>query len=230
MFDGLFQEFDQILALDTETTGTSPVRDEIIELGMTSLSRRGEIEADFLIALSPGKLLPPEITRLTGITAAKLASEGVSKLEAAEAFAAMIGEKKTLIAAYNAQFDLNFLFYFLKREGKAASLRGVRFLDVLTVYRDRRPYPHRLGDAVNAYGLTTPNTHRALDDVHAAITVMAAMEAEKDDLARYVNLFGVHPKHGLSGKPIGSVVYRKQEYDPAVPLYEDFTQSGTGDR
>ena len=100
------------------------------------------------------------------------------------------------------------------------SLRGVRFLDVLTVYRDRMPYPHRLGDAVNAYRLATPNTHRALDDVHAAVAVMAAMEAEKDDLARYVNLFGVHPKYGLSGRPIGSVTYRKQEFDPAAPLYE----------
>ncbi|MBR0144495.1 MAG: 3'-5' exonuclease [Clostridia bacterium] len=220
MFDRLFREFDQILVLDTETTGISPVRDEIIELGMASLSPRGEVEADFLIALSEGKLLPPEITRLTGITPARLASEGVPKAEAAEAFAAMIGEKKTLIAAYNAQFDLNFLFYFLKREGKADSLRGVRFLDILTVYRDRMPYPHRLGDAVNAYRLATPNTHRALDDVHAAVAVMAAMEAEKDDLARYVNLFGVHPKYGLSGRPIGSVTYRKQEFDPAAPLYE----------
>ena len=153
MFDRLFREFDQILVLDTETTGISPVRDEIIELGMASLSPRGEVEADFLIALSEGKLLPPEITRLTGITPARLASEGVPKAEAAEAFAAMIGEKKTLIAAYNAQFDLNFLFYFLKREGKADSLRGVRFLDVLTVYRDRMPYPHRLGDADNAHRL-----------------------------------------------------------------------------
>ncbi|MBO4406168.1 MAG: 3'-5' exonuclease [Clostridia bacterium] len=221
MFDRFFRDFEQILVLDTETTGIRPASDEIIELGMTSLSPRGEMEADFLITLSPGKLLPPEITRLTGITRERLSSEGVSKAEAAEAFSAMVGGKKTLLAAYNAQFDLNFLFYFLKREGKADSLRGVKFLDVLTVYRDRKPYPHRLGDAVNAYRLTTPNTHRALDDVHAAVAVMAAMEAEKDDLDRYVNLFGVHPKYGLAGRPIGSVVYRKQEYDPAAPLYEN---------
>jgi len=226
MFDRLFRDFEQILVLDTETTGTSPAHDEIIELGMASLSPKGEVEADFLISLSPGRILPTEITRLTGITSARLSAEGVSKSDAAEAFSAMIGGKKTLLAAYNAQFDLNFLFHFLRREEKADSLRGVKLLDVLTVYRDRRPYPHRLGDAVNAYRLTTPNTHRALDDVHATVAVMAAMEAEKDDLDRYINLFGVHPKYGISGRPIGSVVYRKQEYDPAAPLYETGAPSG----
>ena len=220
MFEKLFSEFDQILVLDTETTGIDPRRDEIIELGMTSLSPRGEVEADFLISLSPEKRLPPEITRLTGITPEKLQDEGVGKGEAAEAFAAMVGDKKTLLAAYNAQFDLNFLFYFLSREKRADALRGIKMLDVLTVYRDRRPYPHRLEHAVAAYGLTTQNTHRALDDVHATVAVMAAMEAEKDDLERYINLFGTHPKYGLSGRPIGSVTYRPQEYDPARPLYE----------
>ena len=40
---------------------------------------------------------------------------------------------------------------------------------------------------------------------------MAAMEDEKDDLLRYVNLFGYHPKFGVDGKPIGSVTYKPQQ-------------------
>ena len=64
------------------------------------------------------------------------------------------------------------------------------------------------------------NSHRAVDDVLATVAVMKAMEAEKDDLERYVNLFGYNPKYGVEGKPIGSVTYQPQPYNPTKPLYE----------
>ena len=37
---------------------------------------------------------------------------------------------------------------------------------------------------------------------------------------RYVNLFGYNPKYGVDGKPIGSVTYKAQPYNPVRPLYE----------
>ena len=46
------------------------------------------------------------------------------------------------------------------------------------------------------------------------------MEEERDDLMRYVNLFGFNPKYGIGGKPIGSVRYLPQGFDPVKPLYE----------
>ena len=54
----------------------------------------------------------------------------------------------------------------------------------------------------------------------ATVAVMKAMEAEQNDLEYYVNLFGYNPKYGIDGKPIGSVTYKPQRYDPARPLYE----------
>ncbi|HBK03146.1 MAG TPA: 3'-5' exonuclease, partial [Clostridiales bacterium] len=91
------------------------------------------------------------------------------------------------------------------------------------VYKDRHAYPHRLCNAIEVYGLTgkVVNSHRAVDDVLATVAVMAEMEKEKDDLLRYVNLFGYNPKYGVEGKPIGSVTYKAQPYDPAAPLYEN---------
>jgi len=59
--------------------------------------------------------------------------------------------------------------------------------------------------------------------VLATLRVMEAMEKERDDLLRYINLFGYNPKYGISGKPIGSVTYKPQPYDPKVPLYETAT-------
>ena len=124
--------------------------------------------------------------------------------------------------AYNAHFDLSFLFYLLLRSGDPAILKGKDKLDLLTVYKDRHPYPHRLCSAIEQYGLSgkVVNSHRAVDDVIATVAVMEEMEKEKDDLPRYVNLFGYNPKYGVEGKPISSVTYKPQPYDPVAPLYE----------
>ena len=124
--------------------------------------------------------------------------------------------------AYNAHFDLSFLYYMLLRDGDPAVLKGKDKLDLLTVYRDRRSYPHRLCSAIEAYGLSgqVVNSHRAVDDVLATLKVMEEMEKEKPDLERYVNLFGYNPKYGIEGKPIGTVTYKPQPYDPVRPLYE----------
>ena len=48
---------------------------------------------------------------------------------------------------------------------------------------------------------------------------MKEMEKERDDLMNYVNLFGYNPKYGVEGKPIGSVTYKAQPYNPTKPLY-----------
>ena len=93
---------------------------------------------------------------------------------------------------------------------------------MLTVYKDRHSYPHKLCNAIETYGLSDQvvNSHRAVDDVIATVAVTKAMEDERCDLERYVNLFGYNPKFGLDSKPIGSVTYKPQPYDPLAPLYE----------
>ena len=223
MLESLFAQFDRIVVFDTETTGIDFDRDEVIELGAVCLTSDGETDCmDALIRLSPGRTLPPFITDLTGITDGQLASEGVEKEAACEAFCALLeGAERPLLVAYNAQFDLNFLYHFLRPFGRAAALKKPRFLDALTVYRDRRDYPHKLCNAIEAYGLTDAvNSHRAVDDARATVQLLEAMASERDDLARYIDLFGTHPKYGVSGRKISSVTYRSQPYQRTVPLYE----------
>ena len=178
-------------------------------------------EYDQLVSLSPGGFVPPKIEELTGISTQDLREKGLPKTRVARDIAEMI-RGNTLLLAYNAHFDLSFLFYFLLRNGDPAILKGKDKLDLLTVYKDRRPYPHKLCNAIESYGLTgkVVNSHRAVDDVLATVAVMEEMEKEKPDLMRYVNFFGYHPKYGLDGKPIGSVTYKPQNYDPVKPLYE----------
>ena len=142
----LWEQFDRIIVFDTETTGIDFGRDRIIEIGAAALEAGAETGGlDLFIRLPEGRRLDPFITNLTGITEERLAAEGVGDQEAAQAFAGLLeGAERPLIAAYNAQFDLNFLFYLLQPWGLAGVLRKPRFLDALTVYRDRRDYPHKL--------------------------------------------------------------------------------------
>ena len=226
MFASLFEKYDRLVLFDTETTGLTYSRDEIIEFAAVVVEAAdGEAkitrEYDELVALSPGGFVPPKIEQLTGISTQDLRERGLSKTRVCRDIAELIAGN-TLLLAYNAHFDLSFLFYLLLRSGDPAILKGKDKLDLLTVYKDRHPYPHRLCSAIEQYGLSgkVVNSHRAVDDVIATVAVMEEMEKEKDDLLCYVNLFGYNPKYGIEGKPIGSVTYKAQPYDPVKPLYE----------
>ena len=224
-FETLFDKYDRLVLFDTETTGLLFSRDEIIEFAAVVVENRDGIptvvrEYDELIALSPGGFVPPKIEQLTGISTQDLRERGLPKARVARDIAEMVAGN-TLLLAYNAHFDLSFLYYFLLRHGDPMILKGKDKLDLLTVYKDRRPYPHKLCNAIEAYGLEgkVVNSHRAVDDVIATVAVMEEMEKEKSDLERYVNLFGYNPKFGIDGKPIGSVTYKPQPYNSTKALY-----------
>jgi len=224
-FESLFETYDRLVLFDTETTGLQYSRDEIIEFAAVVVERIGGVptvtkEYDELVALTPGNSVPPKITELTGISTQDLREKGLPKARVCRDIAEMI-QGNTLLLAYNAHFDLSFLFYMLLRDGDPTILKGKDKLDLLTVYRDRHSYPHKLASAIEVYGLSgkVVNSHRAVDDVIATVAVMEEMEKEKDDLMRYVNLFGYNPKYGVEGKPIGSVTYKPQPYNPRQPLY-----------
>ena len=225
-FDTLFERYDRLVILDTETTGLNYSRDEIIEFSAVAVEKSGNghrivAEYDQLVSLSPGGFVPPKIQQLTGISTQDLREKGIPKTRVCRDIAELIAGN-TLLLAYNAHFDLSFLFYMLLRDGDPKILKGKDKLDLLTVYRDRHEYPHKLCSAIEVYGLSgqVVNSHRAVDDVIATVAVMEAMEAERADLEQYINLFGYNPKYGIEGKPIGSVTYKPQGYQPGKPLYE----------
>ena len=222
----LFEKYDRLVIFDTETTGLQFSRDEIIEFAAVVVEQRdGKVqvleEYDELITLSPGGFVLPMIQNLTGISNEDIRQRGIPKTRLCCDIARMIAGN-TLLLAYNAHFDLSFLYYLLLRDGDPTILKGKDKLDLLTVYRDRRSYPHKLCSAIEAYGLSDQvvNSHRAVDDVLATVAVMLEMEKERDDLHNYVNLFGYIPKFGIDGKAIGSVNYKPQPYDSPVPLYQ----------
>ena len=121
----LWNEFDRLVVFDTETTGIEFGTDRIIEIGAAALEN-GEEQGGFnaLIRLPAGQTLPHFITQLTGITDEQLRDEGVDDRTAAEGFCRLLdGAEQPLLVAYNAQFDLNFLYYLLRPLGLLSALQ-----------------------------------------------------------------------------------------------------------
>lgn len=219
----VFQKYKGVVFFDTETTGLDAKNCQIIELAAIRIEQtehstlRVADSADVFIKLPEGQKIPEKITELTGITDEMLEAEGITESEAAARFTDMIRGLPALLVAHNAQFDLLFIREMLQRhtgDGKKL-LEAADYLDSLTVYKDRRAYPHKLANAIVAYKLEdkVKNSHRAIDDVAALFEVCKAMDAERPDLLSYVNVFGYNPKYGVSGERLPRVSYWPQRFN-----------------
>ena len=166
--------------------------------------------------LPDGQQIPEKIAELTGITDELLKAEGITEADAAARFADMLTDVPALLVAHNAQFDLLFVQSMFQRHLNTGAelLAASDYLDTLTVYKDRRSYPHKLANAIVSYQLEdkVKNSHRALDDVAALFEVCRAMDNERADLLEYVNTFGYNPKYGVSGRRLEKVTYWPQRF------------------
>lgn len=212
----LLDKYKALVIFDTETSGLEPDKHQIIELAALRVERtasgalRIAGKMDSFIKLPDGEKLDENITALTGITDRTLQTEGVQPAKAAGQIAKLMQPGPVLMVAHNAQFDACFLRGLLR----GVKVGRIDWLDSLTVYKDRRPYPHKLANAILAYELEgkVQNSHRAIDDVLALFEVLKAMDEERSDLAAYVNLFGYNPKYGVSGRRITGVRYEPQGF------------------
>jgi DNA polymerase-3 subunit epsilon len=95
--------------VDVETTGLDQDIHQVIELGMIAFEfdREGQIGSDFRVFRSfnePSQPIPPEITRLTGITDDQVRGQRIDQAEV-DAFTA----DAALVVAHNAAFDRPFV-------------------------------------------------------------------------------------------------------------------------
>ncbi len=203
----------QLVFFDTETTGLDPKTCRIIELA----AQTTDWKMDHFICLEKGQHIPEKIIELTGITDDMLKKYGKSEEDVLAEFMSHVG-RDTILVAHNAQFDLGFLYEAIKRHPNhpewEEKYHAADYLDTLTVFQDRRCYPHKLSDAIAAYGLTEEckNSHRAIDDTYALSRVFQKLREERDDLIEYINVFGEHPKHGVNGNRIPKVHYVRYSY------------------
>lgn len=219
----VFQKYAAIVVIYTETSGLNSDLDQIIELAAIRVEQNADghpvikDRSDQFIKLRDGQMVPEKTAKRTGITDEMLATEGVHYYAAATHFSNMVNnaEGPVLLVSHGAQFDLSFLRKLVDFSKICMDrLEATDYLDTITVFKDRRPYPHTLGDAIAAYKLQdkVQNCHRAIDAAEATLEVLLAMDNERADLLTYVNLFGYDPKYGVRGRRIDGVTYWPQHF------------------
>lgn len=158
------------IVADLETTGLSADTDEVIEFAAVQVTPDGGIAGEFSTLVRASRLVPAEITRLTGITQDAIDREGRPPADAMKAFAAFVGTHPVFF--HNAPFDQGFI-------KKAASQAKVKFVNPIhdTLPLARQAWPslttYKLATLAQHVGAAVP-THRALEDAKATLAVLLA--------------------------------------------------------
>lgn len=213
----------RIVYFDTETTGVKPGKDHIIELALLVYDD-GTLTEEYDEFIQIDGKLPSKIVELTGITDEMLKDDGVAAKDAAAKIITVL-KKDSVWVAHNTQFDLLFIYNLLKEyfdeEDILDKLSKLKWLDTLTIFKDRAGYPHRLENMVEHYKLKDVRFHRAIDDARALKECLKELKLERNDIKEYVNLFGYNPKYGVTGEKFQFITYARQPYFNGLKAYRN---------
>lgn len=183
----------EYIVLDTETTGLSPKKNQIIELGAVKVSN-GQIVDTFQSYIYYNKPLTKKIKELTGITDQQLAGapEEEAVIKAFDKFA-----EDLPVVGHNVTFDLRFLGEtYLRVFNK--TIRKIYF-DTLAMSREVFPdlEHHKLIDMANVLNIHSEHFHGAYDDAVTTEKVFRHL-ASSVDLYDFNQLFR-YDKYTASG-------------------------------
>jgi DNA polymerase-3 subunit epsilon len=172
-----FNEADYCV-FDFETTGVSARNDKVIEIGIVKISK-GKIVDTYSSFINPGRLVPPFITNLTGITTSDVQDSPYFE-DIYNSIKEFVGD--TVLVAHNLSFD----YSFLKHECSSANLDMPGNNAVCTLKLAKKLYPHlpskSLGNLIKVFKIKHRNVHRALGDATATAKLFLKMFSTlKDD-------------------------------------------------
>lgn len=171
-----------LVVFDIESTGTTPRKDRIIELAAVKLMPDGtEISKCWL--MNPGVKIPPETTKIHGITDEIVKDCPTFADKADEIFAFFEGCD---LSGFNAdRFDIPCLEEEFARVGKNFAPSSRRHVDVQRIYH--RMEPRDLSAAVRFYlGRDHTGAHGAEADARATLEVLKAQMEKYPELPQTV--------------------------------------------
>lgn len=157
---------DSYVVFDIETTGFSPVKNKIIEIGAVKVAD-GQIVDRFSTFVNPQVPIPFRIEQLTGINDGMVMDAPLIE-EVLPEFLEFCGG--TIFVAHNANFDMSFIMENAKRQGIALD---PTYVDTVGIARVLLPNQakHTLDAVAKTMGVSLENHHRAVDDAEATAEI-----------------------------------------------------------
>lgn len=165
-----------LVVVDTETTGLKVSGGDIIEVSAIKFDKGFVPISCFTTLLKPRKPIPPEATKVNGITD-EMVSECPMFSEIAASFSEYID--KCTIVGHNLPFDVKFLHAC----GATLPFKS-RFYDTLQIARSCLKkgddvYNYKLDTLCEYYRIYRSNSHRSLSDCLATAKVFDYLIAER---------------------------------------------------
>ena len=162
---------DEFVVFDIETTGLSPARERITEIGAVKIID-GEIKDKFSTFVNPEKPISASITGITGITD-EMVKDAPSEAEAVKKFLDFCG-KNAVVVAHNAGFDTSFIKTASERNKLEYTLTHI---DTLSISRGMfsQLKNHKLDTIAKFLKLGDFNHHRAYDDAFMLAKIFQQM-------------------------------------------------------
>ncbi len=165
------QSFDETyVVFDIETTGFSPIKNRIIEIGAVKVEK-GEITERFSAFVNPNVPIPFEIEKLTGINDDMVV--GAPEIDVVLPQFLEFSEGCVLVA-HNANFDMSFIMENANRLGYETDFT---YVDTVPIARILLPNQakHTLDAVAKSLGVSLENHHRAVDDAEATAQIFVKM-------------------------------------------------------
>ncbi len=212
------------VVFDIETTGFSPVKNRIIEIGAVKIAD-GEVVDRFSTFINPRVPIPFEIENLTGIHDG-MVEEAPEIEEVLPRFLAFC--EGTVLVAHNASFDVSFI-----RENAQRQQLSFDFTYVDTVGIARALLPHQAKHTLDAVaknlGISLENHHRAVDDAQATAEIflrfLTMLEKDGMDTLEKVNALGASNPDIVKRLPTYHAIILAKNDTGRVNLYRLVSES-----
>ena len=212
------------VVFDIETTGFSPIKNRIIEIGAVK-DINGEIRDRFSTFVNPKVPIPFEIEKLTGIN-----DEMVMDAPAIEEVLPRFLEfcEGTVLVAHNASFDIS----FIRENAERQSLPfDYTYVDTVGIARVLLPHQakHTLDAVCKSLGISLENHHRAVDDAEATSEIFIKLsdrllKEDVDTLAK-VNALGDSNPDIVKRLPTYHAIILAKNNTGRVNLYKLISES-----
>ena len=191
---------DVYVVFDLETTGFSPIKDKIIEIGAVKVEN-GKITERFSTFVNPKIPIPFRITQLTSITD-QMVMDAPDIETVLPQFLEFIGD--AVLVAHNASFDVGFIEQNCRYQDIVPNFTSV---DTVAMARILLPTlsKFKLNVVANALHISLENHHRAVDDAGATAEIFVKFvvmlkERNINDLAK-LNRFGSNNADAIKKLP-----------------------------